>query len=334
MLVLRRGVELADGEFLRLADVDVGGVRRCRALAAGGDEQLVFPRVGRDVAAGEDPLHVRVHPVVGLDLVSLELEPPLPDNLGVHQIADVDGHEVEGELFLGPGLLVRHEHRSDDAGRPGFSANLDRLRVEHGADPRGLLDILDVGVHSLPLVEHVDQRHVGDLLQRNGRLQRAVAAADHKDTLTAALLGVRHAVRDAATLELDLARFLDLPRLEGAASGGDDDGLRLVVSLGRGHADHVRRVVALDHGDVLGLSQLRTHVVRLVDEIPSQGVAHDVGVGGEVVNRLLGIERGELAAGDGGVKEERRHPAHPREESGREPGGAGADDEHFPDHAG
>ena len=151
----------------------------------------------------------------------------------------------------------------------------------------------------------MDQGHVGHVLHRERRFQGRVPPSDDEDPLSFARLHVGHPVEEPLALELHLARLVDLPRLEGATAGRDDHAPRLVFRLGGGHADQVLLLVAPDHRHVLALVDLRAHVIRLIDEVLSEVLAHDVGIGRVVVDRFLGVEGSELTARHRGIEKER-----------------------------
>lgn len=132
-------------------------------------------------------------------------------------------------------------------------------------------------------------------------------------------------------LETILALDAELPRLERADAGGNDDGPRRVLVL-RGLQHEVTGSVPFnpaepryDFAQVGGGSELE----RLHGHVSNQVFGEHLGEPGHIEDVLLGVEGHELAAQSWkGVDDARRRPAHARVER-REQAGRAATDEGY-----
>src|SRR5437867_11528367 len=184
-------VKVRHGDALGLAHELVRGVSRHRALARGGDEQLVLALVGHDVAAGEDPLDRGAHAAVHFDLVTLDIDSPALDGVQIDRRADVDDQVVALEPHrLGAPLGLRH-HRPD-------AAVLDLERAHPGVEVARdlhLVDLVDIALHAGEAVEHLEHRHARPgLVRALGALEPRVAPAHHDHPVAGGPRALGHAV--------------------------------------------------------------------------------------------------------------------------------------------
>ena len=150
------------------------------------------------------------------------------------------------------------------------------------------------------LVAAVHQRDaVGDRLEVQRPVERAVAATDDQDVAAPEHLHLAHGVEDGrALIGLDAGdrRFLGLER---AAAGRDDHALGLEHGAGVGGQAEARslgRADRLERLDHLVEVEGRAEGLDLLDQVVDQTLAGDDRKTRNVVDRLFGIKLGALPA--------------------------------------
>jgi hypothetical protein len=172
-----------------------------------------------------------------------------------------------------------------------------------------------------------DHDPLGDAGQRQRPVDRGIAAAGDYHPLAAQVLAPLHHVEDAAALVgLDAVERRAV-RPEGADAGRHDDGPRQDAGPGRG-LDPETIAVRHQRRHLLAEVPGRVEGRRLLDEAVDEIGCIDLRMARDVVDRLLGIERGALAARHvEGVDDMAAHAQHPALEDGEQPDGPGADDD-------
>jgi hypothetical protein len=140
--------------------------------------------------------------------------------------------------------------------------------------------------------------------------------------------GVLHAVEQLRVNKLFHAVHLDHDRLEGADTGGNDHRAGIEDSPRRGFQLKAGIAERLDFGDLLAEVELRLEVLDLLHELVHQFLRADDRVGRDVVDGLVWIELGALAAGSGQrVDQVGAHAQKAKLEYLEQAAGAGADDD-------
>src|SRR5688572_4622832 len=286
-------------EMQRLARMDqrIDAVRGHRGLGEAAQDELQLAGIARDVADGEDAGRARR---TGLgrdrDMVVVEVEAPTGDRPEIHreaeerqqhiglQLADL---AVEGRDIDGAELAVRAFERMQLVGHHQLDLPLLRQllhardRFRRAAELRAAVD---------------DVKFLSDAGKRQGPVERGIAAAGDHHALAAHVLLAFHQVEDALALELGEALQRRAVGAEGTDTGGDDDGAGVDPGAGRG----LQVPAVADLGQLVDLLAEMVHgmerrglLLQLLDQVG--GI--DRGIAGDVVDRLLGVQRGALPAG-------------------------------------
>ena len=128
-------------------------------------------------------------------------------------------------------------------------------------------------------------------------VQRRVAAAHHHQVLAGELGRVLHAIVDLGSLELLEAVHLERARLEGAHAGGDEDRAGEETRAPGGLDEEAPIRLARHRGDFLAEVKGGAEGFDLPQQAVGQLLAGAHGHGGNVIDRLVGIELDALAAG-------------------------------------
>ncbi len=164
-----------------------------------------------------------------------------------------------------------------------------------GLDQRPQL--VDAVRRGAELVAAMDERQAfRQRLEVQRPVQRRVAAADDKQVVAAIVLHAAHRIEDrGALIGLD-ARHRRPLGLERAAAGGDHHHLAEKGGAGVGGQAETSVRLAFERLDHLGEMEARMKGMDLLHQLLDQLLAGDLGIAGNVVDRLLGIELGALAA--------------------------------------
>ena len=141
-----------------------------------------------------------------------------------------------------------------------------------------------------------DEDLLGDAGQGQGPVERGIAAAGDHHALAAHVFLALHQVEDALALELGEALQRRAVGAECADAGRDDDRLRVDPGAGRG----LEVPAVADLGQLIDLLAEMVHRIErrgLLLQLLDQVGGIDRGIAGDVVDRLLGIQRGALPAG-------------------------------------
>ena len=140
------------------------------------------------------------------------------------------------------------------------------------------------------------RQRLGHRLQVQGPVERRVAAADDEHVAAAEMVHLAHRVEHrVAFILLDAGKRRALRR-EGSAAGGDHHHLGFDHRAGVGREPEAA-VEPLERLHPLIEMELGAERLDLVHELVGQLLAGDDGQAGNVVDRLLRIELGALAAG-------------------------------------
>ena len=144
----------------------------------------------------------------------------------------------------------------------------------------------------------MDERQaLGQRLQIERPVERRIAAADDHQVLVAELLHLAHRIEDrCALIRLD-ARNRRTLRLERTAAGRDHHDLAEEGVAGVGGQAGSARPAAAGASRPSDQMEGRIERLDLLDEFVDQPLAGDHRKSGNVVDRLLGIKLGALAAG-------------------------------------
>ena len=203
---------------------------------------------------------------------------------------------VEG--LAGAGVL--DGHRLNRA----VAADLADLRRRADADAALALEPSRLVHRSLERAEAVAamderDRQVGRVLEPERPVERRVAAADDDAVLALEDVLARDEVVEPAALPVVDPLELELPRLEGAVAGGHDQRPReeLLARLRR-QSEELLAVLrdAREIGDLFVEMDVGAELEPLLDAEVDEILAPDLRVAGDVVDVLLGIDRGDLAA--------------------------------------
>src|SRR5215213_2176408 len=217
------------GLNLFAADAGDGVVGRDRSLAEADRDQrdlaLVAGHVTRRVHARDGRVHGHR---IDKDLaLPMEIEPPVGDRaeVGVEAEEEDERFAVEPGGLAGPGVL--------DRDRLDRAVAVDLAHLGGSADPDVALALeptrlIDGGFERPEPVAPVDERdrEVGGVLQAERPVERGVAAADDDAVLALEDVLARDEVVEPAAFPVVDPLELELPRLEGAMAGRDDQRAR------------------------------------------------------------------------------------------------------------
>ena len=163
-------------------------------------------------------------------------------------------------------------------------------------------------------------------------VERRIAAAENRELLAVVAGGVAHAVVDGLAFERFRARHADAPRLERADATGDDHRARVEARAQDG-LDVEAAVFALaQRGHFLAQVQRRIERRDLLQQPVDELLGAADGQRRDVVDRLVGIQLGALAAGRAQrIDQVAAHAQQPELEYLEQPAGTGANDHDFGD---
>ena len=128
-------------------------------------------------------------------------------------------------------------------------------------------------------------------------VERGIAAAEDRELLAVVLRGVAHAVVDVPAFEGFRARHADAPRLERADATGDDHRARIEARAEDGLDVEAAVLALVQRGDFLAQVQRRIERRDLLQQPVDEFLGAADGQRRNVVDRLVGIQLGALAAG-------------------------------------
>ena len=319
---------------LALVRIDDGGRGKGgqRAFVKAAEDQLFLAGVGVDVAHGKDAAHAGgkffgVHH----QLFALDLQVPFGNRAQLGAEAKEDQQRVQ-----------RHHARHAVAARHlgGDQLAIALLITRDLADHELHLLLLAQGVHArhagrrrAKAVAAVQQDHAGGLVGALGRkverpVQGRVAAAGNQEVLAGKGGWVAHAVKELFALEGGQPVQLDRARLERAHAGGDEHGARDEARAGAGGDLEAPVVQLAQHGHRLAQVEGGAERLDLLEQGIGQLLPGAHRNGGDVVDRLVGVQLDRLAAGHSQrVDHVRLDLQQAQLEHLEQPHRAGADDE-------
>src|SRR5262245_26806591 len=177
-------------------------------------------------------------------------------------------------------------------------------------------------------------RQVGGVLEAERPVERRVAAADDHTAFAGEHVLLADEVVEPAALPVVDPVDPELARLERAVAGGDDDRLRLDRLAGRGR-NGLDLIARRELAHLLAKEDVGAELESLLGAEVDEGLTLDLRMARDVVDVLLRVDRGDLAAellealedADGRL-------AMAGVVGSREADGPGADDRDVVDHAG
>ena len=159
------------------------------------------------------------------------------------------------------------------------------------------LQLVDAVRRGAELVAPMNQRHaLRQRLQVERPVEGRIAAADDKQVVAAVILHATHRIEDRGALIVLDARHRRPLRLERSAAGGDHHHLAEKGGAGVGGEPESPVRLAAERLDHLGEMEGRMEGMNLLHQLLDQVLAGDDRIAGDVVDRLLRIELGALAA--------------------------------------
>src|SRR3954451_10576781 len=283
-------------------DAGDGVVGRNRSLAEADRDERDLSLVARHVAGRVHTRDGRVHGHrIHEDLaLAGEIEAPVGDGaeVGVEAEKQDERFAVEPRRLAGPGVL--DGHRLDGA----VTVDLTHLGRRADADVALVLEsprLVHRGLERAEALAPVDERdrQVGRVLQAECPVERGVAAADDDAVLPLEDVLPRDEVVKPAALPVVDPVELELPRLEGAVASRDDQRARkeLLPGLGR-QREQFFAVLRQPRqvGDLFVEVDVGAELEALFDAKVDEVLALDLRMPGDVVDVLLRVDGGDLAA--------------------------------------
>ena len=325
-----------DGARRRVLQVDLlvgvqtglDGERGQRRFVEARQDEFLLARVVGDVANGVHAGDVGLEAFgVGIDLVLVEVEPPPGDRAELGR--QPEEHQGVVDIDLGDGFVGVAD--VDALQRAVLGFEVDAI-ADHEPDLSGGFEISHLGHRGGGRTESVaavdEGQRLGVRREFHGPVERRVAAAEHEQILAVVARRVADTVEHLAVDERLDTGDSERHRLERADPTGDHDGARLdFLALAGGDAEAIV-VEHLDFGHLAIEVENRTEGLDLLHQLIDEflGVAHRNG--GDVVDRLIGVELGALAAGGRqGVDDMRLDAEQAEFEDLKDAAGARADDD-------
>ena len=192
----------------------------------------------------------------------------------------------------------------------------------HARDRRRLRAKLRAAVH---------QRHAARLAaELEHPVERAVAAARDQHVLAVKVLGAPHAIEQLRAFVSLRVGHQEPPRLERAEAARDDEAAGVEARAGRGLDGEAAGRLPRDRGDFLAEVEPGVERLDLLEQAVDEFLRAAHRQRRDVVDRLVGIELGALAAGmRERVDDLALHAEQAEFEHGEEADRAGADDHAF-----
>ncbi len=224
----------------------------------------------------------------------MQIESPIGDRSKLHGETE-EGHHDLGGLLEGDAVGALHRYRGELAALPVQLRDLTELEADI-ATLDEVEHLLHRGRRRAKLGAAVQQgERLGDGLQIQRPIERGIAAADDEHVAILEILHLAHGVEDrGALIMLDAGKRRPL-RGEGPAARGDHQDL--AFELGAAIGGEPEAVIeALETFDPLIEMELGAEGLDLCHEPVGQLLAADHGEPRDVVDRLLWVELGALAA--------------------------------------
>ncbi len=213
-------------------------------------------------------------------------------------------------------LAVNRDRRARDVTRRIGKKKCDHARERHGRDPtrevrfglaRAIGRCVDGARQDRVDPHAVRENFRGDALHErearrlrrefDGPVQRGITAAEHDQSLTVQQVRIPYAIADVLAFESIRALETDAPWLERADARRKHDRTCIECSPRRGAQQEASVFALRQLRDLLPEMELRVEGLDLRHQPVDQSLGAANGQGGNVVNRLLGIQLGALTAG-------------------------------------